>query len=130
MQSSKCAVILALFCFIPTASSAETMACVVTRKLDILSNIEYTAEDLERAKYSVVLAPEANTVSRCSFQESVGEVTCDSYSIDRSEVAAGFVDIKKFYYFAGQFDLQLFDNSSFIENNGRGSVATGICVPL
>lgn len=130
MLSAKRAAIAVSFCFIAAAGSATELGCIVTRKIDVLNNTEYTAEDLARGKFAVILSEEANTVSRCSFQKSVGEVTCDSYGIDKIEVAPGFVDIKKFYYFAGQFDLQLFGGSSFIENNGRGSIATGTCVPM
>lgn len=121
MLSAKLATVAVSFCFVAAASAATDLGCIVTRKVDVLNNTEYTTEDLARGKFAVILSEEANTVSRCSFQKSVGEVTCDSYGIDKIEVAPGFVDIKKFYYFAGQFDLQLFGGSSFIENNGRGS---------
>jgi len=35
--------------------------------------------------------------------------------------------IRKYYLFRSQFDVQLYPDSSFIENNGRGSVAYGKC---
>jgi len=38
--------------------------------------------------------------------------------------------IAKYYYFDGQFDVQIFPNLSFIENNGRGDIAFGKCRKL
>lgn len=37
------------------------------------------------------------------------------------------VKIKKYYLFRSQFDVQLFPDLSFLENNGRGSIAYGQC---
>ena len=28
------------------------------------------------------------------------------------------------------FDLQIFNGSTFVENNGRGSIASGTCYPM
>ncbi|WP_281970147.1 MULTISPECIES: hypothetical protein [unclassified Polynucleobacter] len=57
------------------------------------------------------------------------KVTCDRYSVDRVEVDK-FVGIKKFYFFKGQFDVQLFPDMNFVENNGRGGVSYGKCEKL
>ncbi len=35
--------------------------------------------------------------------------------------------IKKFYVFRSQFDVQVYPDLSFIENNGRGGIAFGTC---
>lgn len=111
-------------------AAANSTLCIVQRKIDVLNNEVYSSEQLQKLSFSLLLDENENAVSRCSFQQSAGSVTCDKYNIDRTEIAAGFVDIKKYYYFAGQFDLQLFDGREFIENNGRGSIATGFCVPM
>jgi hypothetical protein len=103
--------------------------CLVDNKIDIFEDNKYTAEHLNRYRFSVLLDADNGTVSRCSVQPGDGEFTCDTYNIDKTEITAGFVDIKKYYYFRGQFDLQIFDGESFIENNGRGSIATGLCFP-
>lgn len=110
-------------------ASASTM-CIVQNKLDALTGNVYSAEQLKSMQFSLRLDTEAQTMSRCSFQKSAGAVTCDTYNIDKVAVSSGFVDIKKYYYFNGQFDLQLFNNYEFVENNGRGSIATGICVQM
>ena len=65
-------------------------------------------------------------LERCSFSLSQNKVTCDKYQVDRVEVDK-WVGIKKFYFFKGQFDVQLFSDLSFIENNGRGGVSYGKC---
>ena len=35
------------------------------------------------------------------------------------------MNVSKYYYFLGQFDVQVFLDGSFIENNGRGALAFG-----
>ena len=64
--------------------------------------------------------------SRCSFSPSANKVTCDRYQVDKIE----FVErqkIKKYYVFRSQFDVQLFADLSFVENNERGGIAYGKC---
>ena len=44
------------------------------------------------------------------------------------KVATGkYVKIKKFDVFESQFDVQLFLNMEFVENNGRGGISFGKC---
>ena len=120
---------LLIIASLANSASASTM-CIVQNKLDAFTGNVYTAEQLKSMQFSLRLDTEAQTISRCSFQKSAGAVTCDTYDIDKVAVASGFVDIKKYYYFSGQFDLQIFNNYGFVENNGRGSIATGICVQM
>ena len=115
---------------VATQASAKKLMCIVESKIDVLSGTLYSEEQMQRMRFSLRLYTNAQTLSRCSFQQSAGAVTCDTYGVDRVEVAAGLVDIKKYYYFAGQFDLQIFNDAKFIENNGRGSIATGYCVKM
>ena len=69
------------------------------------------------------------TLSRCSYSPSAKKETCDSYRVDVVKVDA-YVGHRKFYVFGSQFDVQIFSNNSFIENNGRGGVAYGQCALL
>lgn len=108
-------------------AEAKTSVCSVQTKIDFLSGIVYSEQQIKDMQFSVLLNTADKTVSRCSFVASEGKVTCDTYQFDREEKAAGFVDISKYYYFSGQFDLQVFGSGQFIENNGRGSIATGFC---
>ena len=126
---SKSLFTLLIIASLASKASASTI-CIVQNKLDAFTGNVYSAEQLKSMKFSLRLDTEAQTMSRCSFQKSVGTVTCDTYNIDKVAAASGFVDIKKYYYFNGQFDLQIFNNYEFIENNGRGSIATGICMEL
>lgn len=111
-----------------TPATAEQMLCRVYQKINVLTGSAYTPEELEALQFSVMLNTNSQTISRCSFSRSDGTVTCDDYRIDRiEETTTVFVDIVKFYYFAGQFDLQIFNGLNFIENNGRGLIAIGTC---
>jgi hypothetical protein len=65
-------------------------------------------------------------ILRCSFAPSAERVTCDRYQVDKG-VFDENVKIKKYYVFRSQFDVQLFSNLLFIENNGRGGIAYGRC---
>ena len=106
-------------------SYAISYDCKVTRKIS--SNDIVSESDLEKSKYSVKIhdtnKPE---LERCSFISSKNSITCDKYSVDKVETDK-FVGIKKFYYFTGQFDVQLYPDMRFVENNGRGVISYGKC---
>lgn len=108
------------------AQPGPPLACRVERKLD--RERIYSADDIVRGKFSVEILLEGATtlLRRCSFAASAGRVTCDQYEADHVTTDP-IARIRKFYYFAGQFDLQVFSDGSFIENNGRGTVAFGSC---
>ncbi len=104
---------------------ANAYDCKVTRKLgpeNIISESE-----LKKWQFSVKIHDsDKPELERCSFVTSHNKVTCDKYIVDKVEFDK-FVGIKKFYYFKGQFDVQLYADMSFIENNGRGSISFGKC---
>jgi hypothetical protein len=86
-----------------------------------------SAETTRKSQAHLILEDEKVAfVERCSFVASVNKVTCDRYQIDQVVVDKN-VDLKKFYLFKAQFDVQIFRDLSFIENNGRGGVAYGTC---
>lgn len=102
--------------------------CKVTRKFDFQS--EYTSSIIEKYQYSVKIKDTSKPeLERCSFTPSQNKVTCDRYTVDRVETDK-FVGIKKFYYFTGQFDVQLYPDMKFVENNGRGGISYGKCEKL
>jgi hypothetical protein len=110
-----------------SAQGQQTLVCPVTRKLD--SERIYTAEELVRGQFrmEVVMSSETDVkLRRCSFATSVGKVTCDEYAPDRI-AQDPFTGITKFYHFNSHFDVQVFKDGRFVENNGRGSVAFGTC---
>jgi len=102
--------------------------CVVSRKTDF--DNEIPSSIIQKYKYSVKIKDTSKPeLERCSFTPSEKRVTCDRYSVDRVEVDK-FVGIKKFYYFTGQFDVQLYPDMNFVENNGRGGISYGKCEKL
>ena len=107
---------------------ASTYECKVTRKI---SSVEVISEsELEKLKFSVRIHDNPKPeLERCSFVTSQNKVTCDKYSVDKVEIDK-YVGIKKFYYFTGQFDVQLYPDFRFIENNGRGVISYGKCEKL
>lgn len=124
------ALILALLSVgITAAAQAQTsvaLICQVERKVD--SDRVYTKADLERYRFSVEIRSDGKSAQlrRCSFAPSVGHVTCDEYEADRV-VSDPAIGVRKFYHFPSQFDVQLFQDGRFVENNGRGSIAYGRC---
>jgi hypothetical protein len=111
---------------IPAFLAAEEYFCPVSKKLN--SDSSYSTAQLQKWMFSVKINHTGNTatMSRCSFASSAGAVTCDDYQADfiYEDPNTGH---KKFYYFRGQFDVQIFNNFSFIENSGRGDIAFGKC---
>jgi hypothetical protein len=105
----------------------ENLECTVTSKFSM--GRRYSDDELARFKFTVRLVGAAQPVrvERCSFAQSAGRVTCDGYTVDRIERDAA-VGHRKYYVFRSQYDLQVFADMKFIENNGRGDVAVGACV--
>lgn len=122
------ALFAATLCNVGVAAAQEltTHDCSVTRKTHTDGGF-YSSEELARWQFSVrVIEGPTTIIQRCSFSPTAGRVTCDSYTVDRIETDA-FVGVRKFYYFRGQYDVQIFLDGTFVENNGRGSIAFGRC---
>jgi hypothetical protein len=123
---TKIIILISLF-FSPLVYSSS-YECKVTRKLD--SETIYSSSHIEQYKFSVKIKDEQKPeLERCSYSSSQNKVTCDRYAVDKV-VVDKFVGIKKFYYFYGQFDVQLFPDMNFVENNGRGGISYGKCEKL
>ena len=132
-------VILSMFILVPSAS-AITYNCKVTRKFAAADEtLVYTPEHLKRFQFGVVIEFDEHlddgyknaVISRCGYSYSADMVTCDKYDIDFADkhfLTNKIHYILKFYHFSSHFDVQLFSNNTFIENNGRGSIASGKCV--
>ena len=110
----------------PGFAAAAEYDCKVTKKFD--SENSYTAHQIEKGHFSVKVEESGGGafVARCSFSPSASKVTCDRYQVDKVLFDEN-VKIKKYYVFRSQFDVQLFSDLSFIENNGRGGIAYGKC---
>lgn len=115
---------------IGSQAEAVTYDCRVERKLD--RERVYAAQDLEkyRPKVLIELTNGEAYVSRCSVSIINGGVeTCDKYKADYVAFDAN-VDVSKFYVFESQFNVQLFSDGDFVEDNGRGTISFGACKKL
>jgi hypothetical protein len=117
--------LLACLLFAMPAFAVE-YECKVERKLD--TERPYTSEQIQKGQFSVRIEESGNSarVSRCSSSASAKKVTCDRYQMDKV-VFDENVKIKKYYLFRSQFDVQVFSDLFFVENNGRGGIAFGRC---
>lgn len=116
------------FLCISGIAQAASYNCTVSNKFDF--DRPYTQAQLDSLKFSVKIHDvEKPKVDRCSVKPSEGKLSCDSYDIDRVETDK-YVGYKKFYLFRSQFDIQLFPDMKFIENNGRGGITLGMCKPV
>ena len=111
------------------AAHAVEYSCDATRQVG--HNFEHSSDQLTNFKISTLIeeSSEGSFVSRCSRVSSAAEVTCDRFKIDQV-VYDKYPKIKKYYHFLSQFDIQLFPDLSFVENNGRGFIYHGKCVLL
>ncbi len=117
--------LLLVFSLCATAfAAAAKYGCKVKKKIEF--GASYTSEQLEKGQFSVKIEEGKNGtfVSRCSFSAIAQKITCDRYRMDKVVLDE---NLKKYYLFRSQFDVQLFTDLSFIENNGRGGVAYGKC---
>lgn len=118
--------ILVLILLLSGISNAVEYECRVEKKFD--SETVYPVAQIQKAQYSVLIEENEGkaSLSRCSFSPSKQAVTCDRYEVDKIILDQN-AKIKKFYVFPSQFDVQLFPNLTFVENNGRGGIAYGKC---
>ena len=110
-------------------SLASTFECKVEKKYSADLSVIQTKQEIEKYNFNINVQEGLETkVRRCSFAPSQNGVTCDTYIADRIEFTnTQFVKIKKFYVTNSQYDIQIFEDMSFVENNGRGSIAYGKC---
>ena len=108
---------------------AATYECKVDKKYAADLSVIQSKEEVEKSKFKITIKEGAKvTLDRCSFAPSQNAVTCDTLEPDRVEFTnTQFVKIKKFYVTKSQYDFQIFENLIFVENNGRGSIASGKC---
>lgn len=93
-----------------------------------LSGTLLGSDEVARGQFSLRIneKPSFTLISRCSSSSLFKKITCDEYKVDKI-VYDENSKIKKFYFFRGQFDVQLFSDMQFIENNGRGGIFHGTC---
>jgi hypothetical protein len=121
--------IFILASFLATNTFAAEYFCPVSFKQG--RDVSHSLEQLQKYQFSVNVNHIGNeaTISRCSSATSIAAVTCDDYEVDFIDEDP-YVGHKKYYYFRGQLDVQIFNDLSFVENNGRGIIAFGKCLRL
>ena len=117
-----------IFLFVNPAIAVE-YHCFTTKKYDF--EVEYSESQLNKRQFAVKVEELASNIfiSRCSVLPFEKELTCDRYQVDRVEYDKN-VKIKKYYIFESQYDFQIFQDLSSLENNGRGGVQYGRCKVL
>ncbi len=111
---------------VATTASGPRLRCDVQQKVD--PNGPWSASRVEASQSYVLLddsADGAARISRCSYARSQGRVTCDTLLVDH--VVTDAFGGTKYYDFDSLFDLQIIPGGSFVENNGRESIALGQC---
>jgi len=107
-------------------AQAATYACRVT---DVWSPLVIPEADyLERIRPTVRVEEslQGAVVTRCARDPAWKRVDCQRIEIDWVDVNAG-AGSRKYYRFAEHYDLQIFFDRSFVENDGRGVVYHGQC---
>ena len=117
-------------CCLIVLNSASVFAAEYYCDVLVKRDLEHIYSEQEHKKWQwgvkIVDDGASSTISRCSFSTSENRVTCDDYPVEYMH-ADPYVGIKKYYYFTGHFDVQLYPDMQFIENNGRGSIGRGQC---
>jgi hypothetical protein len=109
-------------------ANAISYECSVTKKFD--SKKEYSLEEIKKFNFKLKISENnKQVISRCSLSISENKNTCDEYEVDRIEVDK-IAKIQKYYVFKNQFDVQLYSDLTFLENNGRGGISFGKCKNL
>ena len=111
---------------ISTASFGLTIECNVLNKYS--SKGKYSKANLQKYNPSIKIefSGDKYYVSRCSYETIANKITCNKHKMDKA-VIDNFTSYIKLYHFSSQFDVQLFTDKSFVENNGRSSVSYGTC---
>lgn len=142
MKSRRIALLVFAVVFGIQAKAVE-LTCPITSKVSATTGNSASQERISKYKFEVRIKHESNgaTLSRCGFTPSKNRVTCDEYDVDHIAEDQIWVErnpddpseghkqeyITKYYVYRGQFDVQLFPDGRMIENNGRGSIASGMC---
>lgn len=114
-----------------TSLSAESFICNVNYKVEFLDGFVYPPTRLLASQFQVRIDTSLNLMSRCNVPPYATQSTCDVYQIDHTERSqTSSSTIVKYYFLNGQYDVQVFGDGKFIENNGRGGLASGVCVKV
>ena len=105
---------------------AATYECRVTDVWSplVIPEADYLAR--HRPTVRVEEAAQGTVVTRCARDPAWKRMECQRIEIDWVDANAGDGS-RKYYRFAIHYDLQIFFDRSFVENDGRGVVYHGQC---
>ena len=113
---------------------AQDLRCHVDEKVGTPEGpfMSFPPENIKKLSYAVIIRDRGETgseIGRCSYSTTAKGVICNFYAVDHIErdLTVGYV---KYYHFEGQFDVQVFPTLRFLENSGRGELASGTCEPM
>ena len=127
---------LVIFFYLSVVLEAFATTYVCTANFQSYMGIPTTDGDFVKKHKPFTKVVDTGTafrIERCSISFITNLHNCDSYEADRYEIDINPVSnlkIKKFYVFSDQYDIQIFSNLSYIDNNGRGALLIGKCVVL
>jgi hypothetical protein len=111
-----------LFLIANAHAHAVTYECAA--KFQNHMGIEVKDDDFVKKHKPFTRIVDEQTIQRCSISYMQKSLSCDTYNVDKVESDK---NIKKFYVFNSQYDIQIFADLSFIDNNGRGGMLFGKC---
>ena len=106
----------------------QSLLCVTESKFGFTGEVPKSKLDLYEPYSRLFMVNDSSAIQRCSYSPAAQRDTCDTYLVDHVETDP-HTSIIKYYYFRGQFDLQVYPDGAFIENNGRGMISLGHCKP-
>lgn len=118
--------ILAIFVFSISSSNATSYKCEPEFQTVFGSRVENNDFLKVFKPYTFVHSEASGSVERCSRSYTQNQHVCETYKVDRFENDAN-VQVKKYYVFTSQYDIQIFKDLSYIDNNGRGGMLYGKC---
>ena len=107
------------------AEATEIYFCEVTKKFN--SEYIYTMDQLKKYRFSTIVLDYGDKfeIKRCSIG-FIGKDSCEEYH-ELSRVYNSKGNIRKYYFIPGFYDMQIFGNRNFVENNGFGDISFGVC---
>jgi hypothetical protein len=112
--------------FFLASSNAATYMCEPEFQTVFGSRVENNDFIKSFKPYTLVHDEVDGKIVRCSRSYTENKHVCDTYKTDRVENDIN-ARIKKYYVFSAQYDIQVFRELSYIDNNGRGGMLFGKC---
>ena len=126
----QCILFLALL-LSPLVASSEVYDCVVIKRIEVVTEYRYSAEELQRLGLSIRIevTDKDAVIYRCRNRDAGEEPTCQAHTVDHLSYDENRGSTK-FYLFDEQIEVQLFRDLVVLENDGRGTSSVAACGPF